>query len=75
MTDSYNLLGTEVKYLNLENLACDPLICTMNQSMLIVSNQMEEFISIQRVKLTGDNYTFVIFHAGYLLPNVNQLIC
>ena len=35
--------------LNLEILTCDPLKCTMNHPRLIVSIQMEEFISIQRV--------------------------
>ena len=34
----------------LEIPTCDPLICTMNHPRLTVSNQMGEFISIQRVK-------------------------
>ena len=32
-------------------LTCDPLICTKNHSRFNVSNQMEELISIKRVKL------------------------
>ena len=32
----------------IEILACDPLLCTMNHSMFIVLNQNEEFISILR---------------------------
>ena len=39
---------TEVD-LNLKILTCDPLIITMNHPRLSVSNQMEEFISIQSV--------------------------
>ena len=42
---------------NMEIFTCDPLICTMNHPRLIVSNQMEDVISLQRVKnltrLTG----------------------
>ena len=40
-------------HFNLESLTCHPLICTMNHlhHRLIASNQMEKFISIQRVKL------------------------
>ena len=30
---------------------CDPLKCTVNNPKLIVSNQVEESISIQRVKV------------------------
>ena len=41
-------LATEV-HLNFEVLTSDPLICTMNLPSLTVSNQMEEFISKQRV--------------------------
>ena len=36
--------------LNLEILTCEPLKSTMNHPRLIVSIQMEEFISVQRVK-------------------------
>ena len=34
--------------LNLENLTCDPLIFTMNHLKLIVTNQMEGSISMER---------------------------
>ena len=40
---------TEV-HLNLKILTNDPLIGTMNHPVLKISNQMEEFISIQKVK-------------------------
>ena len=42
-------LPRTVVHINLESLPCDPLICTMNHPRLIVSNQMEEFSTIQRV--------------------------
>ena len=42
-------LGTEV-HLNFEISNCDPLICTMNYPGLFVSNQMDDFISIRRVR-------------------------
>ena len=38
-------------YLNLEIITCDPLLYTMNHPRFIVSNLMEEFVSIQG--LTG----------------------
>ena len=41
--------GTKVQ-VDLENLTCDPLICTMNNPCFIVSNQMEEYNSKQTVK-------------------------
>ena len=44
-------LNNSKLHLNLEILTCDPLICTMRSPRFIVSNQMEEFISIQRVKV------------------------
>ena len=34
----------------LENSTYDPLICTVNHAELSVPNQMEEFMSLQRVK-------------------------
>ena len=40
--------GTEV-HLILEIRTCNPLICSMNHPRLAMSNQMEEFTSIQRV--------------------------
>ena len=45
-------------YLNLESLTCDSSICTMDNNSLIVSNQMEEFIRIQRVKTKPTLYRY-----------------
>ena len=45
-------------HLHLEFLACDPSISTMNHSKLIVLNQMEESISIARVVIFQDQYTY-----------------
>ena len=58
-------------YLNLEILTCDPLICTKNHRRLIVSYQMEEFISIHGVivsKWMGDctSQEMVIQHYGWV---------
>ena len=52
---------TEV-HLSWEILTCDPLICTMNHPRLIVSNQIEEFISISipRVKALKSRYTCTV---------------
>ena len=48
--------------LNLETVTCDPLMCTMSHTRIIVSNKMEEFISIQGVKacayINTDNKRF-----------------
>ena len=49
--------GTEMQH-SLVIPTCDPLKCTMNNSKLIVSNQVEESISIQRVKVKL--YTYVV---------------
>ena len=44
-------------HLNLEILTCIPLICIMSYSRLVVSNQMDEFISIHEVnKDVKENY-------------------
>ena len=37
---------------SLEILTCEPLICTVRHPKLILSNQMEEFISIKWVAIT-----------------------
>ena len=44
---SYIIVGA--LRVNLDNLACHPLVYTMNHPRIIVSNLMEEFISMQRV--------------------------
>ena len=54
--------GTEV-HLLLEISSCDPLIWTMNHPRLIISNQVEEFISIQRL------ITQKIFSKSYSAAN------
>ena len=41
--------GTKV-HLHLGIISCDPLICIMNHFRSILSNQMEEFICIKKVK-------------------------
>ena len=56
-----NNLGTEV-HLNLKIVPCDPLICIMNHPWFIVSNQMEEFISIQRGKSFKNVGTGYLYH-------------
>ena len=43
-------LFAKIIHLNLEVLNCDPLLYTLNHPRPIVPNQMEEFISLQRVK-------------------------
>ena len=44
-------------HLCLEYITCDPLICTVNHPRVIVSNQMEGFNRIQKVKQQG---TYII---------------
>ena len=46
-------MGTEI-HLNLDVLTCHPLIHTINHLKFIVSTQMEESISVQRVRPEED---------------------
>ena len=50
-------------HLNLEILACDPFICMMNHLSFNSSNQMDEFISKQRVKHLRSSHYAVYAHA------------
>ena len=64
--DRFSRVTAHLKVINLKSLTCDPLKSTRDHHRLIISNQMEEFIGIQRVnsfylclRLTSPNYAFM----------------